>query len=177
MLMRRTFRRSFHAHRPKHKYQWIRSTENPAPNPTLNSYDLLTNWRAQMGITINLPDITIWRIRLKISIIIGGLTAVASNDGVLTTVFVDGIHETILSQILRPYDQKDMIYDMGYATATVMNNFSLTPTNICYFKEYDIRAKRRLRAIDDTLWLQLATSGNATITNYSFSQATLISIN
>lgn len=175
--MRRTFHRRFH--RPKHKFQWIRSTENNAsPSATLNTIDLLTNWRSQLGITINLPDITIWRVRIKISIIVGGLATVASNDGVLATMFVDGIHETVLSQLLRPYDQKDMIYDMCYATETLkFSTDNLSPTNICIWREYDIKARRRLRSIDDTLFLQLAASNNATITNYSFSQATLLSIN
>lgn len=165
--------------RPRHKYQWIRSTENNAsPSTTLNTIDLLTNWRSQLGISINLPDITIWRVRIKISIIIGGIGAVASNDGVLATMFVDGIHETVLSQILRPYDQKDMIYDMMFATETLKySTDNLSPVNACLWREHDIKARRRLRAIDDTLYLQLASSGNATITNYSFSQSTLISIN
>lgn len=167
------------SHKRRHKYQWIRSTENNAsPSASLNTIDLLTNWRSQLGISINLPDITIWRVRIKISIIIGGLATVSSNDGVLATMFVDGIHETVLSQILRPYDQKDMIYDMMYATETLkFSTDSGTPTNVMLWRENDIKARRRLRAIDDTLFLQLAASGNATITNYSFSQSTLISIN
>lgn len=102
----------------------------------------------------------------------------ASNDGVLFTMFVDGIHETVLSQLLRPYDQKDMIYQMCYATETlVQSTDNLAPTSIAYWKEMDIHARRRLRSIDDTLFCQFAASGNATITNYSFSQATLLSIN
>lgn len=165
---RRGFRRSF---RKRGRFRMIRNTANNAsPNAALNNIDLLANFRATAGITINLPEFTIWRVRIKISIIIGGESTLNSNDGVLMTLFVDGQGQTPLNQTTNSFDEQHMHYDFMYATETMKySTDSQSPTNVCLFKEYDVTIHRKLRSLNDTLWLQLATTGNSTITNYSYS--------
>lgn len=173
--MRRTFRRRF---RRKHHWQWIRNTSNNAsPNSTLDNVDLLSNFRTQLGISVNLPEITIWRIHLKISIVITVNNPLISADGVLLTVFVDGQNQTLLNQSTNPYDQRDLMYDYLYASQTVQQSSgNLGTQNYVLYKEYDIKSHRKLVSLDDTLFLQLAASGNASIDSYSWSQSVLLKI-
>lgn len=167
--------RSFRRRGRRTKWLWIRQTVNNAvPSATLNTIDLMFNYRSHLGIQINLPDITIWRIRLKISIIITGAATVASNDGVLVTVFKDGLNQTVLSQLLNAYDEQDLIYEMLYVTETAKSSTDSTAAGTyVLFKELDIKTHRALRSVDDTLFLQLASSGQTNIVNYSYSMACL----
>lgn len=173
-------RRSSIMPRRKRKWIWIRESVNdPAPaSGTLSTTDLLSTFRTHGGITINLPELTIWRIKLRISITISLAATVNENDGVLATVFVDSLNQTMLNQLTNPFDEKDMIYSMMYATKTLSQstgNSTGAQTNVCLYEEYDIKARRRLRAIDDTLWLQFASSGQASVTGWSYSAAILCS--
>ena len=174
MRFRRRYNRRFSG--PRRRWQWIRSSENNAsPNASLNNIDLMSTWRSHSGISINLPEFVIWRIRLKLSITITVTTSVAANDGVLVTAFVDGSNQTATNQLSQPYDQKDLIFDMLYATETVKQSTdSLATTTVTLYREYDIKSHRKLPALDDTLKLQLASSGTAVITGYSFTQSTLV---
>lgn len=173
MYRRRSFRG---VGRRRRRWSWMRSAENnAAPNATLNNIDLMSTWRTHSGISVNLPEIRVWRIKLKISITITVTTAVAANDGVLVSCFVDGFNQTAGNQLTSAYDQKHMLYDMLYATETVKQSTdNLATTTVTLFKEYDIKAHRRLGSLDDTLKLQLASSGTAVITGYSFQQSTLL---
>lgn len=175
-MARRFIRRS--RVRSRHRWQWIRETVNNAsPNATLNLIDVLTNWRTHAGITINLPEITIWRIKLRISIIVSAAGVVAANDGVLVTTFVDGMSQVALNQLTNGYDEPDLIYSFFYVTQYAMasGNTGAAGT-IPLYAEYDIKSHRKLRAIDDTLFLQLAASGQTQITGYSYSAAILCKI-
>lgn len=172
----RRFRRRSILPRRRPKWRWIRQTfNNAAPSGTLNSIDLLSNFKTHAGISINLPDITIWRLRIRISIdvsITGGTTT--SNDGVLVTAFVDSSNQVVVSQLLDPMDQHDMVYDMLYTFETIARTDNNLTTNfVALFREYDLKSRRVLQNIDDTLFIQLAASGNAVIANYSISMALL----
>lgn len=138
----------------------------------------MANYKSHLGINVNLPEITIWRIRLKLSVFISVTTAVAPNDGVLATVFVDGQNQTVLNQLSNSFDERDLLYDMLYATETLKYSTDSAAANLfpVLYKEYDIKAHRSLRSVDDTLFLQLASSGTAHITGYSLSMATLIKV-
>lgn len=162
----------------KPKWLWVRSAENNAsPNSTLNNLDLLSTFRTHAGISVNLPEFVVWRIRLKISITITVTTSVAANDGVLLTAFVDSYDQTAANQLSNSYDQKYLVYDMLYATETVKQSTdSLATTTVTLYKEYDIKSHRKLAALDDTLKVQLASSGTAVITGYSFQQSTLLKV-
>lgn len=174
MPYRRHYRRSIMPRR-KPRWQWVRETVNNAsPNATLNTIDLLSNWRTHAGITVNLPEITIWRIHLKITITISSAAALAANDGVLITSFVDGMNATILNQVSNSYDQPDLIYSMLFAGESAMLTGSVgAQTELVLYKEFDVRSHRKLQSIDDTLFLQLASSGQSMITGYSYSASIL----
>lgn len=173
MYRRRTFRRSV---RRRNRWKWIRNTvNNAAPSGSLNSIDLLSNFKTHAGITIVLPELVIWRIRLRLAItvtITGGVTS--SNDGVLVTSFVDGANQAILSQLLNSDDEQDLVYAFLYTYKTIAaSDDNVTTTAVSLYEEFDIKAHRKLKSIDDTLFLQLAASGNAVITNYSYSTSIL----
>lgn len=178
MRSRFSRRRSFSR---RHRWQWVRETiNNAAPNASLDSIDLMANFKTHAGITINFPEMTIWRIKLKLSITItitGGTTT--SNDGVLVTAFVDGMTQVPLSQLLNSQDEADLVYDFLYTYKVIGQGFlidSFAAGAVPLYGEYDIKAHRKFRSIDDTLFLQFAASGNAVITNYSLSYAILTKI-
>lgn len=59
------------------------------------------------------------------------------------------------------------MYDMYYAGEQIMNGTTLTPTApaaaalLSYVRFYDIKARRRLGNLNDTLWVVLQPTGNA----------------
>jgi hypothetical protein len=156
-------------------WQWIRETVNNAtPNGSINNVDLLDNFKTHAGITINLPEIVIWRIRLQISIKVTVTNPTVPNDGVLMTVFVDGTNQTLLNQVSNAMDERDMIYDFlsTYEIVSRTDNTIATATAALY-RNMDIRVHRKLPSIDSTLFLQLASSGTAVINLFSYSAAIL----
>lgn len=172
----RSFRRRSFSRR-RH-WIWVRNTHNnssPGPSPVL--LDLLADFKTHAGITINFPEFRIWRLRLKVSItvtITGGTTA--SNDGVLITTFIDGMTQVPLNQLTNSQDEADMVYDFLYTYKVIGQGFtvnSFAVTAVPLYGEYDIKAHRKLKSIDDTCFLQMAASGNAVITGYSVSYAML----
>lgn len=147
----------------------------PTVNATLMNVDTFAGYRTAAGITINLPEITIWRFRLKISLKVTIAAAMAANDAVHLTMFTDGQSQTPLNQSSNPLDQQDMWWDTIYLTEAVMTGSSTTSAGtFVLYKEYDIRARRKFRSQQDTVWLQLATTGQPQITDCSVSQSILV---
>lgn len=172
----RRYRRALMPRR-RGRFEWNRQSFQPTVNATLMNVDLLGGFRTAAAISINLPEITIWRIKLRISIKFTLAAAMAAADGVLLTVFVDGQTQTPLTQISNPLDERDMLYALLFASETVMTGSSTTGAGtFIMYKEFDIKTHRRLRSLNDTLWLQLASSGQAQITDVSISQATLLRV-
>lgn len=147
---------------------------NAAPNATLNTIDLLSNFRSHGGISINLPEFSVWRVRLRITIIINTVGAIASNDGSLETVFVESVNQTAGNAITLPYEQSHMLYDFHPLAESSEFTGIAAAGNYVLTREYDLKSHRKLRALDDTLYLQLAASGQATYVNYSICHATLL---
>lgn len=169
----RRYRRSFH--RTRRSYDWLRQVYQPTVNATLMNVDMLSGFRTAAGITINLPEITIWRIRLKISLKVTIAAVMAANDAVHLTLFVDGQSQTPISQSSNPLDQQDMWWDTIYLTEAVMTGSSTTGAGtFVLYKEYDIKSHRKFKAAQDTIFLQLATTGQPQITDASVSQSILI---
>lgn len=168
------YRRSYRSNRRKPRYIWARgNTNNASANASLNSIDLLSAFRSHAGISINLPAFTIWRVRIRITVVITLAAAMASNDGVLVTGFIDSYDQTPNNQLSNTYDQQYTTFDMlaaadsgEFAHATAAGTYILT-------KEYDLKAHRKLQALDDTYWIQLASSGQAVQTNYTLTYAVL----
>lgn len=165
--------------RRPHRWIWVRETTNNAsPSATLNNLDFLSAWRTHTGISVNLPEITVWRFKLKISIRVTLAAAVQPNDGVLLTTFVDSTSQTLSSQLTNPFDQPDMIYEFMYCNETTkMSGLGAAAASAMpLYVSRDIRARRKLRSIDDSLQGQLAASGQAQITHYSYSSAILLKL-
>lgn len=171
-------------HRPyfrkKRRVNWVwyhQVFNNASPSATLNTIDLLTNWRAQMGITIALPDITIWRVRIRISVIVTAAAAVVSQDGFLTTLFVDSQNQAQLNYTASNLSQHFMWYQAQYLTqALEMDAASGVLGTYGQYEEIDCKAHRRMEKNDDTLFLQIVAMGGASIANLAYQQSTLLRI-
>jgi len=171
----RYYRRSTRMSRPKRSYDWIRQVYQPTVNATLMNVDLFSGYRTAAGITINLPEITIWRIHLAISIKVTTAAVLAANDAVHLTVFTDSQAQTPLSQSSNPLDQRDMMWHTLYLTENLVTGSGDGGAGTFYlYKELDIRAKRRFRATQDTCYLQLSATGQPQITDVSVSQSILV---
>jgi len=102
----------------KPRWQWARVTTNSiTPSPPYTA-DLLANWRLNLGITMNLPEITIWRMHIKISIRITVPTQQA-NDGIFISSWVDSAFQPTQLSSPNPYDQKYLIWDAQYITEQI----------------------------------------------------------
>lgn len=168
-------RRSFRTTRKPVNYEWSRTVQNNAsPNATLNTIDLLATFRTHAGITINLPEYTIWGIRVRVTIKITLASTAGASDGVLVTCFVDSINQTMLNQLSQPWDEHDLLFsyipmapEFGPGVASPAGDYLIS-------KEYVIKARRKLQSLDDTVYLQLAASGNAVIASYSIAHVELL---
>jgi len=129
--------------------------------------DLLSAWRAANNFSINLPDIVIWRIHIKISIHYTLSPAtVLSGDGMFVAVFCDSVLAAAgVNPVTRPYDESYLMWDKIYASDSMSNGANLQAANATLFKEYDIRSHRKLLNQADTLILNLIPEGNVTISS------------
>jgi hypothetical protein len=162
--------------RKKPRYHWVRSFENNASPSAFNTIDLLGVWKTSMGITFNMPDITIWRIIIKIAVRFSVVTAATTNTGAFIALLVDDTTQVELTSLTHPYDEQYLMWDFGFVAqqSLASSDSSAIPANPLAYKEYDIRSHRKLRSVNDTLILTIGNSGNATLTDYTFVQNTLI---
>lgn len=178
-------RRSFvRRRRPRH-WLWVRSNQNSVAgvaNASFAQNDLLNVYRTTAGIDINLPEFTIWRLRIRISVhvTVKPVVSYTSADGVLVAVFCDDFGDPGTNPVTSPYDERYMLWDTMYVSEALMtgvNGGSLTDaTNgILMEKQYDIKAHRRLGNLKDSCLLQIAPTGSAlAITDFSFTQSMLL---
>ena len=160
MIPRRTFVR-----KPR-RFQWARMNSNDPVVinvPGFYQEDLLTTFKSEYGFTVNFPDIVIWRIRIKVSMTFRFPAAIVNDEtyGAVVGVFVDDTAFTLQSVGTHPYSEKYMWYEnvyynesvMGGAPAPVANGFGkLVHT-------FDIKTRRKLQNIEDSLILQVAPVG------------------
>lgn len=162
----RGFRRGFR--RRRRNWQWVRQVANSTTvisPPSSNTFDLLSNWKSAFGFSVNLPDIVIWRVRLKVSIRVIFPATLASQeaDGVIVTVYTqdNNLVSSFENPITSPYAQQFMLYDMLFSTEQAVQG-GIVPvasgTGFMY-REYDIKAHRRLANINHTLLMTVAPSG------------------
>lgn len=179
MQRRRFGRRSF-ARRRRH-WLWIRDVSSAltaVSDPAFQTYDLLSPYRNAAGIDVNLPEFTIWRIRIKVSVNFRFVAdhTVNSNDGVLISVYVDDKAVVDSRAISAPYDQRYMMWDsmlLAHEVQQGLNNGLpgfLAGTNTNITKVYDIKAHRRLDNLNSTLKLQVAPLS----TGYDVNNSTII---
>lgn len=181
--MRRFTRRRFGTRLARRRTEWARFTKNDvAPNATLNGYELLDSFRTAFGISINLPDITIGRLHIRISIGVHVTAALGPNDGVLVAVAtfdkddISGGTGVVSSPVAAPYDLDYMWWEELYISQQVMAG-GVRPTaafDTVLYRDLDIRSKRKLRGMGETLGVQLVASGNASITGVSLTGQALM---
>lgn len=178
----RRFRRSSFGRRRRRRYQWARfqaTNINPSQGPTVNADDLLSPWRTAAGVTLNLPEFTIWRIHIKVSIFFSWSPAtVTSNSGASFALLVDSLSQAPLSALANPYEESFMMWDYLYGTEQLFQGAGAAGTlgdNVLY-RMYDVRSRRRLRNAGDTLWAINQGQGNVSLTNYSYTASVLLSM-
>lgn len=165
--------------RRRHKFQWEHVIANNAtPNAALNSIDLLANFRTHAGITINFPEVVIWRVHLRVSVKVSLSAAADSADGILVTSYVDSINQTMDNPVSSPRDQHWLAYSAMYMSEIEENGGTLPPTGShLLHRVLDIKSHRKLSGLDDTLWLQIAQlDAGTSIVSYSYATAILMKL-
>lgn len=164
-------------HRTKSHFIVVTDSFNTAsPNITLNNLDLLANWRSHASLSVNLPIITVWRVKVRVSIIVTLAAALGANDGVVSSLFVDSYDQTPNNQITDTFDQQYLHYDIQPCAAVSFNTDVSSAGTYVLTRTIRPKYHRRLRALDDTLWLQLASSGQAHQTSIAYTQQTVLKI-
>jgi len=159
------------------RWLWVRDVQDNVGPLAPNATDLLSTWRGFQGLTLNLPDMVIWRIHIKISI--GFHYSPASFNpatGALCAIYVDDIPQVQLNPIVNQYSQQYLMWDLIMpAESSAASN--VTPTaganSAQLFKEYDIRSKRKLPQPQSTLWFELNNRGNMALDTFTISYSIL----
>lgn len=178
---RRTFvRRGFRGVRRRRKFLWVRETiSSGSPSATINNFDLLANYKSDMGINLNLPDIVIWRLIIKISIRFTlSPNVIQASDGFLLSIFVDDSQVFPTNTLLSPYGEQYMMWDQIYTASIFQQGESVvnTTNNWFLYREYDIKTHRKLKDFKDTLIMQLVSTGNAVPAELSFTHSCLLKL-
>jgi hypothetical protein len=161
----------------KRRFIWVRETISSVSAATTQNFDLLANYKSDMGITLNLPEITIWRVIMKIAIRFTLSPAVIQAiDGFLVAVFVDDITVFPTNVVLAPYGERYMTWEQLYAARTFTEGevLSVTTNNFMIYKELDLKSKRRIEKFKDTLTMQIVATGNCVPAEISFTHSTLL---
>lgn len=152
----RTRRRTFHTRRRVRKWEWIYKYYTTGTAGTEDRFDLLADWRAKMGITANLPDMTISRVRANVTVSMGAAQAPTfANSCVQVGLIV--LPSTIASTSI-PNPVTDPWNDWLYWNSHAINfdsavNFGTLTQPLVETTVMDTKAMRRMKNIDDTLWL------------------------
>jgi hypothetical protein len=185
MPRRGGFRRGSFTRRRRHNWQWVRQTANSTTivvPPNIETIDLLSGFKAAYGFSVNLPDIVVWRVRLKISLRLQYPAVLASeeNGGCLIGVYCD---DTLLTaepgDIQFPYAHKWMVWEQMYDTEQIVLS-GIQPASSASFylyKEFDIKTHRRLENINHSLLMDLQPNGNVNqLSGVSYSVVALLKI-
>lgn len=156
-------RRFYSSSRKRARWVWSRHVESVTLTNPSTSIDLLNYYKTVAGITIILPEITIWRIHLRISIKITLALAVDSVDGVLVCAYVDSQTQTQLNSFSDPLAQQHMLYAWLPVSHVPAEGGGNTAGTYFLEREFDIKAHRRIAKPEDTLFLQLVQTGGAVI--------------
>lgn len=160
-------RRFFSSTRKKARWVWSRHCEQLTIGTPTN-VDLLNYYKTVAGISIILPEITIWRIHIKIIIKVTLSAAVVAADGVLLSCFVDGQTQAQLNSFSDPLAQQHLAYMWMPVAHTAAEGGGATAGTYYLEKELDIKSHRRIAKPEDTLWFQVASTGGSTTVNDAF---------
>lgn len=153
-MPRRRFR-SFRRTQRKRKWEWIYYQNNFGATASL-AKDTLADWRTKMGLTAQLPDMTISRIRGHISIEYPS-TEVINQDNHVQAGFLVFPSTVAQANVPRPFSDpwNDWMYwNACFPTLNGPLAIASTLANPVFFDiPLDIKSQRKLHNIDDTLWV------------------------
>ena len=155
--------------RRKAKYVWIRGVNNnvqAVTQPAFQLYDLMSEYRTLAGVTLNIPEFTLWRLRIRVSISFGlsPLTFTA-NSGAHIAMFVDDLDfPTSVNPVAHPFNEQFLMWDEYFVSEQVVNSPVANPPTAANlfagYRQYDIKSHRRLRNLNDTVLLTISPTGN-----------------
>ena len=170
--------------RPRRKWLWVRESYNnvgPVHQPNTNYIDMLGTFKTQMGINLNLPDITIWRVIIKISVHLGlAPAAYTDNSGITVATFVDDEKKSDTANwnmVTSPFDEQYMMWDNIYVAQS--QQYYEIPTALggyALYERYDMRTHRKLRNVNETLFTAVSETGNANLIGFSAFWSVLIKL-
>lgn len=177
-------RRSFGMRRRRSNYVWVRGTENdavPVNPPGMIAHDMLDKYRTTAGITLNIPEFTIWRIRISISCKFTlNPDTFTENSGILHALFVEQADLTkVPFPVTEPYNEKYLMYDMYYAAEQIIQGATpvaapAAANQFASYRVYDIKSHRRLGNLNDTLWVVTQPTGNVSGMTTSWTYSILL---
>lgn len=85
--------------------------------------------------------------------------------------WVDSKNQTQLAAQSKPYDQQYLIWDALYQSEALMGG-GVTPFNIS--RAYDVKSRRKIQNITDTVFLQFDQLGNASLLGWSIIMSMLL---
>lgn len=131
---------------------------------------MLANYRNQFAITANLPGMTVMRLHLRLQVHMTE-SSVVVNNGAFVSCWVDSTNQAILTATARPFDQQWLIFDELFVGEALQQG-GVTPFMVN--RVYDVRARRKIQNVMDTLWIQIATQGTATVVAYAYILSLLV---
>ena len=187
MQRRFSSRRPMLVQRRKPHWLWVRANTNDPtsiPVTTHRTFDLLANYRTLAGIDLNLPEFTIWRVRIKVNVKFNLAIAQPTfepSDGILVAMYVDDMADNGTNPVVSVYHEHYLIYEEIFAYKMLQegaNGGQLTPqvatAAIPLYREFDVKSHRRITNIGETLQLQLAAFGNGVIQTSALSYSILV---
>lgn len=135
-----------------------------------DNQDMLANYKNQFAIGANLPGMTIMRLHLRLQVEFTQSSQVV-NNGCSVACWVDSTNQAILNAFARPFDQQWLIFDQLYVGEALQQG-AVTPFYVN--RVYDVKARRKIQNVMDTLWFQVSTQGTATVSAYSFIMSLLV---
>jgi len=178
--VQRTFRRRSFTRpvRNKRKTIWADFDFNDlAPVAAPNAYDLLVPFQTATGISLNLPGITIGRVLIKISIIYTPGAAAANNGarfglGIEDRSYTNLNLGVVNSPLTQPYDQNWMWLEQLYQSEQELMSGVLT--NPVLYRSVDVRAKRKIPNIGESLLFSVEATGNSLLNEVAVSGRVLL---
>lgn len=136
----------------------------------INNVDLLAGYLTAAGLTAQANEMVFIRGHIYLSLVMTNGVAGAGN-GAMVAVWVDNRGQASVQASLNVYDQQWLAWDSVYLTEPQMQG-GVTPFGAV--RRYDLRAKRKVPGITDTVWMQIANLFNGTVTSYSITVSLLM---
>lgn len=160
----------------RRKRVWARTIESNTDLALDVTYDLLSDFRTSAGITINLPGVTIGRVRIKIQVHLDfSVTAGSSSHGVVAGVYTQS-QQSSGGRLQASSDLIDDYLYWGWHPASEAGEFFTvgTATDQSYCFEIDSKAMRKMDEVGMGLFLNLATTGSINMVGSTIASSVLL---